>query len=88
MAVSCLPQGTLILKQFLRRQQVLRFYRRILQAIWKVPNVYDLKHLNNWTREEFKRNESATEEDTVRVMITVGNIQLKELEKMLALATS
>uniref|UniRef100_A0A8C2VG80 LYR motif-containing protein 2 n=1 Tax=Chinchilla lanigera TaxID=34839 RepID=A0A8C2VG80_CHILA len=87
MAASRLPPGTLTLKQFLRRQQVLLLYRRILQAFQQVPNVSD-RYLKNWAREEFKRNKSATEEDTIRMMITQGNIQLKELEKTLALAKS
>ncbi|XP_004639715.1 LYR motif-containing protein 2 [Octodon degus] len=88
MAASPLPPGALTLKQFLRRQQVLLLYRRILQAIRQVPDASDRKYLKNWAREEFKRNKSATEEDTIRMMITQGNIQLKELEKALALARS
>nr|XP_012606375.1 LYR motif-containing protein 2 isoform X1 [Microcebus murinus] len=73
---------------FMRRQQVLLLYRRILQAIRQVPNDSDRKYLKDWAREEFKRNKSATEEDTIRMMITQGNMQLKELEKTLALAKS
>ncbi|XP_037008617.2 LYR motif-containing protein 2-like [Artibeus jamaicensis] len=86
MAASRLPPATLTLKQFLRRQQVLLFYRRILKAIWQVPNDSDLKYLKGWAREEFKRNKNATEEDTIQMMVTQGNMQLKELEKTLALA--
>ncbi|KAI5942456.1 LYR motif-containing protein 2 isoform X1 [Manis javanica] len=88
MAASRLPSATLTLKQFMRRQQVLLLYRRILQAIRQVPNDSDRKYLQDWAREEFKRNKSATEEDTIRMMITQGNIQLKELEKTLAFAKS
>ncbi|XP_071074699.1 LYR motif-containing protein 2 isoform X1 [Dasypus novemcinctus] len=73
---------------FMRRQQVLHLYRRILQVIRQVPNDSDRKYLKDWAREEFKRNKSATEEDTIRMMITQGNMQLKELEKTLALAKS
>uniref|UniRef100_A0A2R9ARE0 LYR motif-containing protein 2 n=1 Tax=Pan paniscus TaxID=9597 RepID=A0A2R9ARE0_PANPA len=75
MAASRLPLATLMLKQFIRRQQ-------------QVPNDSDRKYLKDWAREEFKRNKSATEEDTIRMMITQGNMQLKELEKTLALAKS
>ncbi|XP_036987130.2 LYR motif-containing protein 2 isoform X1 [Artibeus jamaicensis] len=71
---------------FLRRQQVLLLYRRILKAIQQVPIDSDRKYLKDWAREEFKRNKNATEEDTIRMMITQGNMQLKELEKTLALA--
>uniref|UniRef100_A0A2I3GP46 LYR motif-containing protein 2 n=1 Tax=Nomascus leucogenys TaxID=61853 RepID=A0A2I3GP46_NOMLE len=82
---------TLMLKQFIRRQQVLLLYRRIFQTIQQVPNDSDRKYLKDWAREEFKRNKSATsatKEDTIRMMITQGNMQLKELEKTLALAKS
>uniref|UniRef100_A0ABI7XQQ9 LYR motif-containing protein 2 n=1 Tax=Felis catus TaxID=9685 RepID=A0ABI7XQQ9_FELCA len=63
MATSRLPPATLTLKQFMRRQQVLLLYRRILQAIRQVPNDSDRKYLKDWAREEFKRNKGATEED-------------------------
>uniref|UniRef100_H2NYJ2 LYR motif-containing protein 2 n=1 Tax=Pongo abelii TaxID=9601 RepID=H2NYJ2_PONAB len=72
MATSCLPPATLTLKQFIRRQ-VLLLYRRIFQTIQQVANDSDRKYLKDWAREEFKRNKSATEEDTIR-MITQGNI--------------
>ncbi|XP_033085207.1 LYR motif-containing protein 2-like [Trachypithecus francoisi] len=83
MATSRLPPATLTLKQFIRRQQVL-LYRRIFQTIQQVPNDSDRKYLKDWAREEFKR----IQEDTIRMMITQGNMQLKELEKTLALAKS
>ncbi|XP_043819791.1 LYR motif-containing protein 2 isoform X2 [Dromiciops gliroides] len=86
MSSTRLPPVALTLKQFMRRQQVLLLYRKILQAIRQVPNECDRKYLQNWAREEFKRNKSATEEDTIRMMITQGNLQLKELEKTLNLA--
>nr|XP_004663717.1 LYR motif-containing protein 2 [Jaculus jaculus] len=88
MAASRLPPGALTLRQFMRRQQVLLLYRKILQAIRQVPNDSDRRYLKDWAREEFKNNKSAKEEDTIRMMITQGNIQLKELEKTLALAKS
>ncbi|XP_051853360.1 LYR motif-containing protein 2 isoform X2 [Sminthopsis crassicaudata] len=86
MSSTRLPPVALTLKQFMRRQQVLLLYRKILQAIRQVPNERDRKYLQNWAREEFKRNKSATEEDIIRMMITQGNLQLKELEKTLNLA--
>lgn len=72
----------------MRRQQVLMLYRRILRAIRQVSNDSDRKYLKDWAREEFKRNKSATEEDAIRMMITQGTMQLKELEKTLSLAKS
>nr|XP_027783952.1 LYR motif-containing protein 2 isoform X1 [Marmota flaviventris] len=76
------------INMFMRRQQVLMLYRRILRAIQQVSNDSDRKYLKDWAREEFKRNKSATEEDAIRMMITQGTMQLKELEKTLALAKS
>ncbi|XP_041523328.1 LYR motif-containing protein 2 isoform X2 [Microtus oregoni] len=62
MASSRLPPGALTLKQFMRRQQVLLLYRKIFRAIRQVPSEADRKYLQDWAREEFKRNKSATEE--------------------------
>ncbi|XP_051009449.1 LYR motif-containing protein 2-like [Acomys russatus] len=88
MAASHLPPAALTLKQFLRRQQVLLLYRKILRVIRQVPSDADRKYLQDWAREEFKRNRSATEEDTIWMMMTQGKMQLKELERTLALAKS
>ena len=55
--------------QFMRRQQVLLLYRRILKAIRQVPNDCDRKYLKDWAREEFKRNKSATEEVRPRSLV-------------------
>ncbi|XP_053143362.1 LYR motif-containing protein 2 [Hemicordylus capensis] len=88
MVASRLPPAALTLKQFLRRQQVLQLYRKILQAIRQVPNEADRHYLRDWARAEFKRNQDATEEDTIRMMITQGNMQLQELERTLKLAKS
>lgn len=55
--------------QFLRRQQVLHLYRKILRAIRDVPAEADRHYLKAWAREEFRRNKDATEE------VRVGNPQ-------------
>ncbi|XP_031408098.1 LYR motif-containing protein 2 [Meleagris gallopavo] len=73
---------------FLRRQQVLQLYRRILRAIRDVPAEADRRHLQKWAREEFQRNKGATEEDAIRMMITQGHMQLRELQRALKLAKS
>ncbi|OWK63460.1 Midasin [Lonchura striata] len=73
---------------FLRRQQVLQLYRKILRAIRDVPAEQDRRYLKDWAREEFKRNKDATEEDAIRMMITQGNMQLQELQRTLKLAKS
>ncbi|XP_062980948.1 LYR motif-containing protein 2 [Elgaria multicarinata webbii] len=88
MAASRLPPTALTLKQFLRRQQVLQLYRKILQAIRQAPKEADRHYLRDWAREEFKRNKDTTDEDAIRMMITQGNLQLRELERTLRLAKS
>ncbi|XP_027310696.1 LYR motif-containing protein 2 [Anas platyrhynchos] len=88
MAAGRLPPGALTLKQFLRRQQVLQLYRRILRALRDVPAEADRRYLQEWAREEFRRNKDATEEDAIRMMITQGNMQLQELQRTLKLAKS
>ncbi|NXT02790.1 LYRM2 protein, partial [Jacana jacana] len=88
MAASRLPPGALTLKQFLRRQQVLQLYRKILRAIREVPAQADRRYLQEWAREEFRRNKDATEEAAIRMMITQGNMQLQELQRTLRLAKS
>ncbi|XP_078068620.1 LYR motif-containing protein 2 [Mustelus asterias] len=85
MAAGRLPAGVLSFKQFMHRQKVLSLYRKILRVIYQIPNEGDKQYLKNWAREEFKRNKNATNEDVVRMMFTHGNLQLKELEKMLQL---
>uniref|UniRef100_A0A8C6J9D5 LYR motif-containing protein 2 n=1 Tax=Melopsittacus undulatus TaxID=13146 RepID=A0A8C6J9D5_MELUD len=67
MAASRLPPGALNLKQFLRRQQVLQLYRKILRAIREVPAEADRRYLKDWAREEFRRNKDATDE------VRIGN---------------
>lgn len=55
-------QTSLSPSQFLRRQQVLQLYRKILRAIREVPAEADRQYLKDWAREEFRRNKGATEE--------------------------
>ncbi|KAM6467124.1 LYR motif-containing protein 2 [Python bivittatus] len=88
MAASRLPPTALSLKQFLRRQQVLQLYRKILRTIRQVPSEADRRYMRDWAREDFKRNKEATDEDTIKMMITQGNLQLQELERTLKLAKS
>uniref|UniRef100_A0A8D0ETU1 LYR motif-containing protein 2 n=1 Tax=Strix occidentalis caurina TaxID=311401 RepID=A0A8D0ETU1_STROC len=88
MAARRLPPGALSLKQFLRRQQVLQLYRKILRAIRDVPAEADRHYLKDWARQEFRRNKDATEEDAIRMMITQGNMQLQELQRTIKLAKS
>ncbi|XP_069488531.1 LYR motif-containing protein 2 isoform X2 [Ambystoma mexicanum] len=74
--------------KFLRRQQVLSLYRKIFQTIRQIPNEADRRYMKDWAREEFKRNKETTDEVTIRMMLTQGNLQLRELERSLQLAKS
>ncbi|OCT99090.1 LYR motif-containing protein 2 isoform X2 [Xenopus laevis] len=85
---SRLPPAALSLRQFLVRQQVLGLYRRILRAVRQIPDVADQRYMQEWAREEFRRNKGASEEIAIRMMITQGQRQLQELERALQLAKS
>ncbi|XP_069743425.1 LYR motif-containing protein 2 isoform X1 [Narcine bancroftii] len=86
MAAGRLAAGVLGLKEFIHRKNVLSLYRKILKAINQIPNEGDKQHLKNWARQEFKQNKNATDQDTIRMMLTHGNLQLQELDKMLRLS--
>ncbi|XP_041442818.1 uncharacterized protein lyrm2.L isoform X1 [Xenopus laevis] len=61
---SRLPPAALSLRQFLVRQQVLGLYRRILRAVRQIPDVADQRYMQEWAREEFRRNKGASEENS------------------------
>uniref|UniRef100_A0A8C9I4V3 Complex 1 LYR protein domain-containing protein n=1 Tax=Piliocolobus tephrosceles TaxID=591936 RepID=A0A8C9I4V3_9PRIM len=65
---------------FMRWQQVLFHYKKILQAIRPVSNDSDNKYLKDWAREEFKRNKSTTEEVWSHMLC---RIRLKEDQKQI-----
>ncbi|KAG8453264.1 hypothetical protein GDO86_000046 [Hymenochirus boettgeri] len=73
---------------FLIRQQVLGLYRKILRTIRQIPDGNDRRYMEDWARDEFRRNKGTTEEVTIRMMITHGQRQLQELERALHLAKS
>ncbi|XP_069075666.1 LYR motif-containing protein 2-like isoform X1 [Pleurodeles waltl] len=65
MVTSRLPPAALTLKQFLRRQQVLGLYRKILQTARRIPNEADRRYVKEKAREEFKRNKDSTDEGSL-----------------------
>ncbi|CAN2391550.1 Belongs to the complex I LYR family [Pristimantis euphronides] len=85
---SRLPPAALTLKQFLVRRQVLGLYRRILRAVRQIPDPADRSYMRDWARGEFKKNKAASDEITVRMMITQGERQAQDLERALQLAKS
>ncbi|XP_032876757.1 LYR motif-containing protein 2 isoform X1 [Amblyraja radiata] len=88
MAAGRIPAAAAMLglREFMLRKKVLSLYRKILKTINQIPNDGDKQHLKNWARQEFKQNKNATNQDTIRMMLTHGNMQLQELEKMLQFA--
>ncbi|XP_040275379.1 LYR motif-containing protein 2 [Bufo bufo] len=83
-----IPPAALSLKQFLVRQQVLGLYRRILRAVRHIPDPADRSYMRDWARGEFKRNKTASDEITIRMMITQGERQVQTMEQSLQLAKS
>ncbi|XP_078256352.1 LYR motif-containing protein 2 [Rhinoraja longicauda] len=86
MAAGRIPATALSLREFMHRKNILSLYRKILKTINQIPNDGDKQYLKNWARQEFKQNKNATNQDTIRMMLTHGNLQLRELEKMLQFA--
>ncbi|XP_069832371.1 LYR motif-containing protein 2 [Dendropsophus ebraccatus] len=85
---SRIPPTALTLRQFLVRQQVLALYRRILRTVRQIPDPADRSYMRDWARGEFRRNKAASDEITIRMMITQGERQAQELERALQLAKS
>jgi len=48
--------------QFMVRQQVLKLYKDILNAIKRVPDEANRKDLMNWARSDFKQNKAHSDE--------------------------
>ncbi|XP_075909422.1 LYR motif-containing protein 2 isoform X1 [Petromyzon marinus] len=72
--------------EFLHRQRVLSLYRKILRAIRQVPDRHYQVYLQESARHEFKMNREEKNEDAVRMAMTRGNAQLKELQKIIRLS--
>ncbi|XP_066285682.1 LYR motif-containing protein 2-like [Branchiostoma lanceolatum] len=82
---SRLPPSALSLKHFLLRQQALQLYRDILRSLRQVPDPEHKKYLVDWARHEFKQNKGETDEEVIRMMLSRGRLQYKELQKTLSL---
>ncbi|KAK7089394.1 LYR motif-containing protein 2-like [Littorina saxatilis] len=79
--------GTLSLKRFLLRSEVLRLYRDMLRTLKRIPSQDQRKDLQQWIRTDFDNNKHHTEEAAIKMMITKGRMSLKELEQSLDLVT-
>ncbi|XP_061430888.1 LYR motif-containing protein 2 isoform X3 [Lethenteron reissneri] len=58
----------------------------MLRAIRQVPDRHYQVYLQESARREFKMNKEETNEDAVRMAMTRGNAQLKELQKIIRLS--
>jgi len=69
------------LRQFMMRSQALSLYREALRAIKLVDNESERDYLRKWVRDDFEANRHHTEEAVVRMIITQGRNQVKELKE-------
>jgi len=63
------------------RSQALSLYREALRAIKLVDNESERDYLRKWVRDDFEANRHHTEEAVVRMIITQGRNQVKELKE-------
>jgi len=69
------------LRQFMMRSQVLSLYREALRAIKLVDNESERDYLRKWVRDDFEANRHHTDEAVVRMVLTQGKNQVKELKE-------
>jgi len=69
------------LRQFMMRSQVLSLYREALRAIKLVDNESERDYLRKWVRDDFEANRHHTDEAVIRMVLTQGKNQVKELKE-------
>jgi len=77
---SKLPAGTLTLKQFIKRKEVLKLYKDILFSIQKLDCDSDKVYFSKWVREEFRKYKHEQNEDVINYHIRRGKNELKQLQ--------
>ena len=83
---SKIPKSTLTLKQFLKRQEILKLYRDTLKVIYKIDNSSDQQYFLSWARKEFRKYRSETSEENINFHIARGKKSLKDLSTALNLS--
>lgn len=63
------------------RSQALSLYREALRAIKLVDNESERDYLKKWVRDDFEANRHHTDEAVVRMVMTQGRNQIKELKE-------
>lgn len=76
------------LRQFMVRSQVLGLYREALRTIRLIDNQSERDYLKKWVRDDFEANRHHTDETTIRMMLTQGKSQVKELQLAVGGGTS
>ena len=74
-----IPKSALSLKQFLKRQEVLKLYREIIRSIRKIEEPEDRNYFFKWTQEEFRKYQNETNEESIDYHITRAKKSLKDL---------
>ncbi|ELU00289.1 hypothetical protein CAPTEDRAFT_184234 [Capitella teleta] len=77
-----IPSQSLSLKQFMLRGQVLQLYRDFFRCLKQLPSKADRNDMTQWVKDDFKSNKNMQDEEAIKMMITRGKIQLRELRKM------
>ena len=75
-----LPKGTLTLKQFMKRREVLTLYKDMMTTISKIECESDRSYLQQWTRDEFKRNKQLTDDESINYYIDYAKKQFRKLK--------
>jgi len=75
-----LPKGTLTLKQFMKRREVLTLYKEIMSTIAKIDCESDRLYLHQWARDEFKQNKNLKDVDSINYHLDNGKKQFRKLK--------
>ncbi|XP_041351986.1 LYR motif-containing protein 2-like [Gigantopelta aegis] len=74
------------LKRFIRRSEVLKLYRDILRTLKQVSNEEYRQELKKWARRDFENSRHQDDEEAIKMLLTKGRMQLKELTRTLQLS--
>jgi len=69
------------LRQFMLRSQAISLYREALRTIKLIENPSDREYLKKWVRDDFEANRHHEDEATVRMILTQGKAQIKEMQQ-------
>lgn len=78
----------LTLKQFMRRQEVLKLYRSFFRTIRLLPDEGQKRDVASWVRADFKANKAVAvdNEEQIKSLIFNGEKMLRELKQSVDLS--